>query len=202
MNAASKWTLGLWLALAASTPAAVEWDTVLGTFDGTDFSLTTGMNTSFEAGILGAILLDGGGLWAELTADNATIGLDHHWFLMDYDELVDAEALATSRPFVPFSDPEYATVRLNLNQSFYLGFQLGSTEHFPNAVQYGWAELFFDGAAVSVASSATERTGLGIYAGTGQAIPEPATAGLLLLGAAGLLRVRRRGRAGGVLRST
>ena len=55
-----------------------------------------------------------------------------------------------------------------------------STEHLPNAVQYGWAELLFDGASVSVASSATERTGLGIYAGTGQAFPEPATAGGVL----------------------
>ena len=164
----------------ASAPAAVEWDTVLGTFDGTDFTLSTGMNTSYEAGIWGTILLDGGGLWADLTADNATIGLDHQWFLMDYGALVDAAALATSRPFVPYSDPEYATVRLNLNQSFYLGFQLGSTEHLPYAVQYGWAELLFDGASVSVASSATERTGLGIYAGTGQAFPEPATAGGVL----------------------
>ena len=192
MNAASKWMLGFWLALAISTPAAVEWDTVLGTFDGTEFTLTTGMSSSYEAGIFSTALLDGGGLWVDLTAYTVTLGLDHHWFLVGYDELVDAEALATSRPFVPFSDPEYATIRLNLNQSFYLGFQLGSTEHYPNAVQYGWAELFFDGAAVSVASSATERTGLGIYAGTGQAIPEPATAGLLLLGMAGLLRVRRR----------
>ena len=192
MNAASKWTLWIWLALATSTPAAVEWDTVLGTLDGTDFSLTTGMDNSFEAGIFSTAFLDDDGLWVDLTAYTVTIGLDHSWFLVDYDDLVDASALTTSRPFDPFSDPEYATIRLNLNQSFYLGFQLGSTEHNPNTVQYGWVELLFDGEAVSVASSATERTGMGIYAGTGQAIPEPATAGLLLLGTMGLLRVRRR----------
>ena len=192
MSAASKWMLGIWLALATSTPAAVEWDTVLGMFDGTEFTLSTGMNNRYEAGILSAAILDGGGLWADLTAYTVTLGLDHRWFLVDGDDLVDAAALSASRPFMPFSDPEYATIRLDLNQSFYLGFQLGSTEHDPYAVQYGWAELFFDGTTVSVASSATERTGLGIYAGTGQAIPEPAPAGLLLLGAAGLLRVRRR----------
>lgn len=187
------WTAGLMLGLAAAAPAAVEWDTVTGTFTSTDFSLTTGMINPFEAGMVGTVVLDGGGLWADLTADNVTIGLDHHWFLIDYSDPVDAAALAVSRPFVPFSDPEYATIRLNLNQSFYLGFQLGSLDHPPNAVQYGWAELLFDGTDVSLAASATERTGLGIFAGTGQAVPEPATAGLLLLGAAAVAARRRRG---------
>ena len=181
------------LVLAAAAPAAVEWDTVAGTFDSTDFSLTTEMTGGLGAGVFGTMAFDGGGLWADLTTDNVTIGLDHHWFLVDYGDPVDAVAFAVSRPFAPFMDPEYATIHLNLNQSFYLGFQLGSTEHPPNALQFGWAELLYDGSGVSVTASATERTGLGIFAGTGQAIPEPATAGLLLLGAAAVAGRRRRG---------
>ena len=74
MNAASKWMLGIWLALAISTPAAVEWGTVLGTFDGTEFTLTTGMSSSYEAGIFSTALLDGGGLWVDLTAYTVTLG--------------------------------------------------------------------------------------------------------------------------------
>lgn len=89
---------------------------------------------------------------------------------------------------------DFDTIHLDLNQSDYLGFHLGNTEFSPETVEFGWAELGYDGAAVSVRNSATERTGLGLYAGTGQAIPEPATAGLRLLGGGAAAVVARRHR--------
>ena len=64
---------------------------------------------------------------------------------------------------------------------------------------YGWAALLWDGMELTLVDSAAETTGAGIYAGTYDAIPEPTSAGLLLVGiAAALLRrkARRRGASG------
>ena len=58
-------------------------------------------------------------------------------------------------------------------------------------LSYGWVELGYKDGEVYVVSSAQETTGLGLYAGTGTAIPEPSTTLLALSGLA-VLCLRRR----------
>ena len=58
--------------------------------------------------------------------------------------------------------------------------------------RYGWVELGYNGTDIYIVNSAMETTGLGIYAGTGSVIPEPATALLALSGLALLWRRRRK----------
>lgn len=184
--------LGLFVAPSQALPV-VEWNTVNFNCNNSDsgwFSFFTEFPYSGGDGasIWGALMLDPGGSWADLDAESGTAGVAHKWFTMDYGELVDAGAAETADPFaiIYFSDIEFYSARMDVNQPFYLGFQIGSMEFVPNQVQYGWVELLFDGDSINYVSSATERTGLGIYAGTGTAIPEPTTAGLILLGAIGL----------------
>jgi len=78
---------------------------------------------------------------------------------------------------------------------FYLGFQLDAPPNpaFPDVPVfiYGWAALLWDGTELTLVDSAAEMSGVGLYAGTYNAIPEPSAAGLLLVGVAALV-VRRR----------
>jgi len=60
-----------------------------------------------------------------------------------------------------------------------------------NTWLYGWVELGYKDGEVYVVNSAHETTGLGIYAGTGIAVPEP-SAVLLALSGLSLLLLRRR----------
>ena len=173
----------------------VQWDTVSGNFGISNFGVETMMTGFNIAAFFGTMLFDDTKLWAELTANKGFIGTPHQWFPMNYGDPVDAAATAAATdPFVVvYGDRRiFETIHLDLNESYYLGFQLGSTEFYPNVVQYGWAELLYDGSSISVRSSATERTGLGIYTGTGMVIPEPATMELLILGAAGIIWKRSR----------
>lgn len=173
----------------------IEWNTVSFNSNYGGFSFFTEFPYSGRDGasIWGVLTLDPGGSWADLDAESGTIGVAHKWFIMDYDNLIDSRATETAEPFatIYFSNIEFHSAILNVNQPFYLGFQIGSTEFTPYQVQYGWVELLFDGDSLNYVSSATERTGLGIYAGTGTAVPEPSTIGLLSIGALGMAWKRR-----------
>ena len=167
----------------------VEWNTIWGGCNSTSFWMSTESADGLGAGVMGLLTYDGNR--ASLTAEHGTIGIAHCWFPVEYGTLIDAQAWASStNPLANFYDTiELGGATLTEGVPMYLGLQLGRSEF--NELEYGWAELLYDGATVSVISSATERTGLGIYAGTGVAIPEPATAGLLMIGA-GVLAWRRR----------
>ena len=171
----------------------VEWNTVNIYYEVVNaptisFAIGTEMGDGSGAGVFGDGQIDMGGLWTTLDAYGGTLGIAHRWFVVDYGELIDWETALASDAFADNMTAEYGSLYLEQGESIYLGFQLGGASG-----QYGWAELYYDNYAVSVLSSATERTGLGIYAGTGTVIPEPATTGLLLMGAAGLVWKRRRG---------
>ncbi len=100
--------------------------------------------------------------------------------------------MSVATPFADNIIPTLGTVNIDINQIFYLGFWLDADAGGAPSDIYGWAALRWDGAALTLVDSAAETTGVGIYAGTYDAIPEPATAGLLLAGiAAALLRRRR-----------
>ena len=168
----------------------VDWNTVSISCTDDYFNLGTSTSGGAGAGIEGLLFQDDAGLWANLTANRGTVGIAYRWFAVGYGELINFGLAESSDPFADNITSEYGSIHLDNDQSFYFGFRLGGPDYLET--EYGWAELLYDGTAVSVLSSATERTGLGIYAGTGTAIPEPTTAGLLLIGAMGLAWKRRR----------
>ena len=185
-----------WIALQNPSYAfpIVEWNTVdisYSLYDGNNvlFSLFA-EGTTGGAGVSGGGLREADGWWTRLDADSSTIGIALRFFEVNYGDLIDWDLAEASAPFADNITAEYGSLLLNYDEPVYLGFRLGGAYYCP-AAEYGWAQLYFDGDVVSVLSSATERTGLGIYAGTGMAIPEPATAGLLMIGA-GVLAWRRR----------
>ena len=49
---------------------------------------------------------------------------------------------------------------------------------------YGWVEIGYDGKDIFIVNSAMETTRLGIYAGTGNVVPEPSTVLLTIMGLA------------------
>lgn len=169
----------------------VDWNTV-----GVSYSINNENDVTFNLWTTGAAVMGGGqrendGLWTTLDANSSTVGIALRFFVVNYGDLIDWNLAETSVPFADNISVEYGSVHIDFDLPVYMGFRLGGADYCPEA-EYGWAQLNFDGDTVSILSSATERTGLGIYAGTGTAIAEPATAGLLLLGTAVLARRRRR----------
>ncbi len=169
--------------LAWSFPI-VEWNTIWGGGNSTSFWVSTESAGGLGAGIMGLLIDNGSG--ATMTAEDGTIGIAHCWFPVEFGSLVDAHAWKNStNPLANFYDIiEYGSTSLAKGVPMYLGLQLGRSDFIE--LEYGWAELLYDGSSISIISSATERTGLGIYAGTGTAIPESSSAGLFIIGACGL----------------
>ena len=174
----------------------IEWNTVRLTYGMTDsvqghFGLHTENRDGDGASILGGVEQEAAGLWTALTATDGTLGISQWWFPVQYGELIDIDSLDTADPLaiINIHQIEFGSIQLNTNDPFYLGFCVGYPQW--DYADYGWVELLFNGESVSVLASATERTGLGIYAGTGTAIPEPSAIGLLSIGALGLAWKRR-----------
>ena len=190
------------LFLAHSTSAialpVIEWNTVnlTYTFDGLNvhFTLGTEGNGGLEAACWGNGDREADGWWTTLTQQSCLIGIAFRFFEVDYGELINLASSESSDIVFGNDQATQDPFRLDWDQPVYLGFRLGwpDIESGLLSPEYGWAQLNFDGDTVSVLGSATERTGLGIYAGTGTAIPEPATTGLLLLGALGIIWKRSR----------
>ena len=112
-----------------------------------------------------------------------------------FGDAVDANSAAAVSPLADNITPQTGTTQITGNQVFYLCFWMGNggggtAPGAPGSV-YGWVSLIWNGTALTVKDSAAETTGVGIYAGTYNAIPEPATAGLLLAGLSALALRRR-----------
>ena len=184
-------TFAMLFAVTSHAFPIIEWDTVRLTYGVAGFGLYTDNRDGDGANIQGDIEYEATGLWSTLTANNGTLGISQWWFPVQYGELIDFDSLNPDDPLaiINTSQIEFGSIQLNYDEPYYLGFCVGYPQW--DYADYGWVEFLFDGDVVSVLSSATERTGLGIYAGTGMAIPEPATAGLLILGAS-VLAWRRR----------
>jgi len=135
------------------------------------------------------------GLEATLHARNVTVGIGHKWFTTQYGIVLDASALVKADYLANAYTMEFGSIEMPYNQVFYLGFQLDAPPNpaFPDVPVfiYGWAALLWDGTELTLVDSAAEMSGVGLYAGTYNAIPEPSAAGLLLVGVAALV-VRRR----------
>ncbi len=201
MKLVAKYILAAVLTLPSPITAlalpVVEWNTVNLSYSYTlaqvSFSLQTEHSFS-PAYCWGGGERESDGWWTTLHEESGTIAAAFRFFIVDYGELVDFDSSESSEIIFGNESWDHPSLRLDWNQPLYLGFRLGWPEYETETLraEYGWAELLFDGETVQVLGSATERTGLGIYAGTGTAVPEPATAGLLLLGAAGIIWKRCR----------
>ena len=186
----------LMLSLTCAPPiwaaSVVEWNTVSGGGGRTNFGLYTDLTGSSDVGIEGTTtpndLLD----IIILSTEGGTVACAHSWFPVIYGSLVDELAWQSATDFLADIGDSYdlGSLTLTTGESLYLGFRLDAYGFPPYNREYGWAELLYDGTTISVVSSATERTGLGIYAGTGTAIPEPSSAVLLTIGVVGLAWIR------------
>lgn len=91
------------------------------------------------------------------------------------------------------NNPGSATINVPINGSVYLGYwDDRNWDQIPTEQDlYGWIQLENTEEGLGIMDGATA-VGGGIVIGTYAQIPEPGTAGLLLLGAAALMRRRRR----------
>lgn len=137
----------------------------------------------------------GPGLEATLYARDMTVGIGHSWFTTQYGAALDASALVNAEYLGRNDTYKLGSIEMPYDEVFYLGFQLDAPPNpaFPDVPVfiYGWAALLWDGTELTLVDSAAEMSGVGLYAGTYNAIPEPSAAGLLLVGVAALV-VRRR----------
>jgi len=125
-----------------------------------------------------------------------TLGYSLFLLPMDVGSLVDYESVFVNGsdffqnmkngvPSVPFSILQGKTAYLAIAFGV-----LGDSEQ-DSWLRYGWIEFGYNGANVFIVNSAVETTGLGIFAGTGNVVPEPSSV-LLALSGFSLLLLRRR----------
>ena len=178
--------------IAALALPVIEWDTVRVSYDygpwgEVRFSLRTEHSFS-PADCWGGGEREADGWWTTLHQESGSIAAAFRFFVVHYGDLVDFDLSESSEIILEMRAGNIRrSVWIGINPCILvsvLGIQNMRAKH---CAEYGWAKLLFDGETVHVLGSATERTGLGIYAGTGTAIPEPATTGLLLMGVAGIL---------------
>ena len=193
MRTRSSIVFGLWIWLSGQAAWAfpvIEWNTVSGSFSASDFTINTSSLLGYDIRFWGSISY--GGNKSTLVTEDMLASLYQKWVPMSYGDLIYDASIAEGIPLADNANYyDWYPLVLDMNVPCYLGFQIGENDGSPEFAEYGWVELFYDGTTISVGSSATERTGLGIYAGTGSAIPEPTTAGMLLIGAMGLAWKRR-----------
>ncbi len=182
--------LGLYVAPVAKA-ATVVWPAVgLGRYSNFSYVIGSQVSPVGDAAIWFE-LYSGAAPTMSMQTDDMTIGIAHLWFATEYGVAVDSSAMADADYLANLETEEYGPIDVPLNQVFFLGFRLDGSDPPVSYYIYGWAALLWDGTQLTLVDSAAETTGVGIYAGTYDAIPEPTTAGLLLAGLA-VLAVRRR----------
>ena len=137
-------------------------------------------------------LVYSGGATATLMALGGTAGLGHIWFQTDAGAPINAAAVSSAVPFARMQGGvvEMGSVTLTRFVPIYMAFFIdGDPLH---EATYGWASLVWNGTALRLTDSAYETTGVGIYAGTYTAIPEPSAEGLIAAGLSALALRRKR----------
>ena len=119
-----------------------------------------------------------------LRARAFTVGIAHIWYSVAPGTAIDPAFIGTTPPFAnSLTGDVSGTIQLTLGGTYLLGFWLDSagSGHIPGpGDRFGWARLTYTASGLSLVNSAIEDTGTGIYAGTLNVVPEPASVWLLL----------------------
>jgi len=192
-----------WLAVALmycsqARAAAINWPGAsLSQYGEVNYTLFSDASSYGRASV-DLLILDGGS-FSTLSAQGASVGILQIWIATSAGTPIDALSFDSASVFANNSPYMLGSIQMTANEPFYLEFGLGGTPVGQGSLgsqgsAYGWVELVYDGTTLTLLDSAAETTGIGIYAGTYTAIPEPCTAGLALagLGAIALRRKLRR----------
>ena len=126
---------------------------------------------------------------ATLSAQTYTAGNVAIWFQTSLNSAVDANAVSSASYFCNPLTGTLGSIDVSIDQVFYIGFLLWGPDNI-----YGWASLIWDGTTLTLLDSAAETTGVGIFAGTYDPVPEPSAGCLLAAGLTALALRRRRRR--------
>ena len=147
------------------------------------------------------------GVWLQIeTADtfnsilrpnDGTVSIGQSWYEVMENAVIDAEFVSTAPLFYDNRGSLGGEIEIIHNQPFIMAFWLDGTVLGGATNVYGWAELVYDGANLTLLDSAAENSGVGIVAGKYEAVPEPATALLFGIGAIGAWLVRKNKRHSG-----
>jgi len=119
---------------------------------------------------------------------DGTISYEQKYYLVNQGNLIDGTLVNTGTPVYDNANPSVYEMPIVPNQVFMFGYWIdysftgnsGSGATIDD--YYGWAELQWTGSELVLLNSAGVSGAGGIYAGTWDVIPEPATVVLFLLG--------------------
>ncbi len=168
---------------------------------------TTGVSFNFAGGQGGVLATtqpnlggDGAALLLALDGNlvlqptNYTVGIGHVWYSVLPGTVIDPAFALTAPQFAnAFTGNLGGRIQVVPGQTFLLAFWLdanGNSVPGPGD-RFGWASIVYNSSTLSLVGNAIESTGIGIIAGTTNAVPEPSTAWLLLLALAAVPAARR-----------
>jgi len=142
-------------------------------------------------------LIDIVGATTTLSFENFAVDEGSDWYAVDPNDVFTASTIANGDfPFlIGEASGSLGELEVAVGESFFLGVNTGNFDS-PNGPRedFGWGEFIYDTfGQLRVLDSAVAYDRGGIIVGTSQSVPEPSSAAVLFLIAAGSLCLRRRG---------